>query len=333
MTIQFPTPLILCDIGGTNTRVAVVRTPHGPVERINDVGTDDYPTFEGALEKTLVDARLTPKSLIACAAGPATGRTVELTNAAWKLDGRAIAARFDLVQGLLLNDFEAQALSLPIIKASDALVIGKTWAPDNGPQLIMGPGTGLGLAALVASGGRFIPLATEAGHVDFGPTDEAEAAIWPHVERVQGRITAEALISGPGLERIHRARMRGRPLSNEEDQAPAITKAAVADPASEAAETARMLWRLVARFSGDMAIAFGATGGVTLAGGVLPRLKSLLDPEAFRARFTQKAPVEMLAERIPTRLLTTSEIVLNGMAAIAAEPQRYALDYAARGWR
>jgi glucokinase len=333
MDIRFPTPLVLCDIGGTNTRFAMVRAAGAPLERIKDVRTRDFPDFEAALEEALSDCDAEPKSLIACAAGPALGRTLALTNAPWRFDGAAIAARFALAQGLLLNDFEAQALALPIIGPDDALTIGEGWAPGPGPQLIMGPGTGLGLAALVQFDGRFLPLATEAGHVGFGPADAAEAAIWPHIERVQGRITAEALISGPGMERIHRARMSGKRLAQGEEEAPAITRAALADARSEAAETVRMLWRLVARFAGDMAIAFGATGGVTLAGGVLPRLTDLLDAAEFRDRFTAKAPVEALAQRIPTRLLRKPEIVLDGMAAVAVAPQGYALDYHARLWR
>jgi glucokinase len=93
-----------------------------------------------------------------------------------------------------------------------------------------------------------------------------------------------------------------------------------------------MFWRIVARFAGDMGVTFVATGGVTLAGGVLPRILDLIDEAAFRRAFEAKAPVDSLARRIPTRLVTRSDSVLLGLAAIAAAPHKYALDYAARLW-
>ena len=88
----------------------------------------------------------------------------------------------------------------------------------------------------------------------------------------------------------------------------------------------------MARFAGDMAVTFVATGGVTLSGGVLPRVVDFLDDAAFRAAFEAKAPVDALARRIPTRLIIRSDAVLVGMAAIAAAPDRYGIDYASRGW-
>ena len=94
----------------------------------------------------------------------------------------------------------------------------------------------------------------------------------------------------------------------------------------------RLYWRIVARFAGDMAVAFVAFGGVTLAGGVLPRIVDFLDEAEFRRAFEDKAPVDALARRIPTRLVTRADSVLVGMAAIASRPSAYAIDYFTRGW-
>ena len=81
-----------------------------------------------------------------------------------------------------------------------------------------------------------------------------------------------------------------------------------------------------------MGVTFVATGGVTLSGGVLPRIVDFLDDAEFRAAFEAKAPVDALARRIPTRLVIRDDAVLVGMAAIAAAPQRYAIDYVSRAW-
>jgi glucokinase len=203
----------------------------------------------------------------------------------------------------------------------------------HGPQVILGPGTGLGVGALVNAAGRFTPLASEACHTDFGPVDEEEMAIWPHLERVHGRVTTESVMAGPGLARLHRARLLalGKPAPTID---PAdIDARAHEDAASEEARTIALYWRIIARFAGDMGVSFVATGGVTLAGGVLPRMRDLLDQKVFRNVFEAKAPVDALARRIPTRLVIQSDSVLVGMAAIAAAPERYAIDYENRCWR
>jgi glucokinase len=122
----------------------------------------------------------------------------------------------------------------------------------------------------------------------------------------------------------------GRPDPHLEP--PQVTAAALADPNGEVAESVRLYWRIMARFAGDMAVTFVATGGVTLSGGVLPRVIDFLDDTTFRAAFEAKAPVDALARRVPTRLIVRSDAVLAGMAAIAAAPDHYGIDYASRGW-
>jgi glucokinase len=113
---------------------------------------------------------------------------------------------------------------------------------------------------------------------------------------------------------------------------PRLVAAALANRTGDEAVSLELFWRIVGRFAGDMAVAFVAFGGVTLAGGVLPRLIEFLDEAAFRQAFEAKAPVEALARRIPTRLVTHSDSVLIGMAAIANRPQNYAIDFRTRGW-
>jgi glucokinase len=270
--------------------------------------------------------------VIACGAGPVVGRTLKLTNAPWVMDGPEAARHAGLAQGLLLNDFEAQALSLPTIPEVWERRIGPLQFGAGGPQVILGPGTGLGIAALVEAEGRFTPVSSEACHIDFGPVRPEEFEIWPHLERAYGRITSESVISGAGLARVHRARMMAKGAPDPHVDPPAVTGAAVTEPKGEEAASVRLYWHIVARFAGDMAVTFVATGGVTLSGGVLPRVVDFLDEAAFREAFEAKAPVDGLAKRIPTRLVTREDAVLVGMAAIASTPDRYGIDYGSRAW-
>ena len=328
----FPFPLLVCDTGGTNVRFALAGEPGASLSEPVHLRTEDYPGLAEAIEAAAPKLGSRPRSAIACGAGPVVGRTLKLTNAPWVMDGPDAARRTGLAQGLLLNDFEAQALSLPAVPEPWVRRVGPLGFGGEGPQVILGPGTGLGVAALVEADGRFAAVSSEACHIDFGPVSPEEFALWPHLERAHGRVTSESVISGVGLARVHRARMMAQGLADPRLDPPAVTAAAQAEPDGEAATSLRLYWRIVARFAGDMAVTFVATGGVTLAGGVLPRVTDFLDEAAFRQAFEAKAPVDGLAKRIPTRLVTREETVLLGMAAIGAAPDRYAIDYGSRAW-
>jgi glucokinase len=328
----FPFPALVCDTGGTNVRFALVSELGASLGDLVHLRTGDFPGLAEAIEAAVPKLGARPRSVIACGAGPVIGRTLKLTNAPWVMDGPEAARRTGLAQGLLLNDFEAQALSLPTIPEVWERRIGPLKFGADGPQVILGPGTGLGVAALVEADGRFTPVSSEACHIDFGPVTAEEFALWPHLERAHGRVTSESVISGAGLARVHRARMMAKGAPDPHVDPPAVTGAAVTDPKGEEAASVRLYWHIVARFAGDMAVTFVATGGVTLSGGVLPRVVDFLDEAAFREAFEAKAPVDGLAKRIPTRLVTREDAVLVGMAAIASTPDRYGIDYGSRAW-
>jgi glucokinase len=330
----FPFPVLVCDTGGTNVRLALLPEPGAPLGLIVHLVTHDYPGLPEAIEAAapLIGAR--PRSVIACGAGPVVGRQLKLTNAPWVIDGPATAHRLGLAQGLLLNDFEAQALSLPAIEPNWTRQIGPLAFGGRGPQVILGPGTGLGVAALVEEAdGRLTPVSSEACHADFGPVTAEEYSFWPHLERPHDRITSHNVLCGAGLARVHRARMMAKSQPDPHLNPQQVTAAALADRDGEEATSLRLYWRIVARFAGDMAVTFVAMGGVTLSGGILPRIVDFLDEAVFRKDFEAKAPVDALARQIPTRIVVHDDAVLEGMAAIAAVPDHYDIDYSTRGWR
>jgi glucokinase len=331
--VEFPYPLLVCDIGGTNVRSAFLSERGASPHFLPPQLIASFPDFSSYADGILADIGERPRSIIACGAGTVMNRHLQLTNAAWTVNGPQIAYCFGLSQGLLLNDFEAQALSLPIHRPEWLRVIGPSLPTGSGPRLILGPGTGLGVAALISDGGRYLSLASEAGHAEFAPLYDAERAIWAKLDPMHGRITGETLISGPGLARLHQARAQAFGFEAHALDAPALIVAAKEDLSSQAAQTLRHFWRLVARLSGDLALVFLARGGVTLSGGVLPRITEFLDADVFRQNFEAKAPMEHLLRSVPTQLLEAENAVLIGMAAIAAYPQNYIIDYPTRAWR
>jgi glucokinase len=329
---RFPFPLVVADVGGTNARFQMHPAPDAPPGRVHRRETAGHDSFVAAIRS--VDWPEPPRSLIVCAAGPLAGKTIALTNARWSFDGDAIAAALGLEQGLLLNDFEALALAAPVLPPEWSRPVGPQPAADPaGVRLVVGAGTGLGVGWVAPVAGRWRAFPSEGGHTDLAPVGAQEEAIWRCVERVEGRVTPEALLSGPGLPRLHRAReaAAGRPappISTIE-----LTARAEAEPDGPQADTLRHAWRLLGRVVGDYALTCLPKGGVLLAGGVLPKIAGFLDEAQVRAAFDAKPPVAAALRDAPIRLLIHDDAALAGMAALARRPDDYDVDWLARLWR
>lgn len=322
--MHFPHPILVGDIGGTTTRLARIQAPGTAPQTLTPCATS-----HAALERAIAAAGV--RSVLLGVAGPAVGRAVSLTNTPVAIDGPDWVRRFGLDQGLLLNDFEAEALALPAIGPQHCRFLAGA-AGDHGPRLITGPGTGLGTGVLVDVDGRYLAIGSEAGHVGFAAETAEEDAIWAVLRR-EGRVCPETILSGAGLSRLHDARLvaNGRPPGGMD--ARALVAAALAEPASAAATTARLFWRLMARYAGDMALAFRATGGVWLTGDLLRALEPLCDTGELHAAFIAKPPYEYLLRPIQIQIVTTPGAALGGLARIAARPDDYVIAYAKRCWR
>jgi glucokinase len=332
--VQFSYPVVVADIGGTNARFACVEKKGAPLSPVVKMLTTSQPGLEAAFREAVKQGGWAqPKSLLAGAAGPVKGRTIKLSNAAWEMDGASLARELGLEQGLLLNDFETLALSLPALD-DHIVTIGEKLEPEEGgTRVVVGPGTGLGVGALAEVEGRFLPLASEGGHIGFPAETEYEQLIWTQLGYAYNPPEAETLLAGPGLPAFHQAVGRARTIWPKDLTTEEIIAAGVAKTDPLAEET---LWRLldyIARFCSDMALTFMATGGVYLAGGIPPRLREALNAEDFRTMFERNESLSELLATIPTHLVTAKYPALLGLAALAENPDRYMLNYRARLWR
>jgi glucokinase len=332
-TWNFPHPLLVADIGGTNARFALAASPGDPLRLVAKVRTASCGTPQVAIAQA-IDAcgEMRPQSIIICAAGPVLGRHAQLTNAPWVFEGPVIAAECGLSQGLLLNDFEAAALSLAFATPADLSPIGPAIVPGRGPRVILGPGTGLGVAALIECGRTVMALPGEGGHVGIGPQDAEDEQFWPHIERIAGRVTPETLLCGSGLVRLHKALAPQFSREAVEEEPPVIAANALGGNCPHCVATVGIFLKQLARFAGDMGLVYAATGGVFLRGGVMTSLAPMIDPASFRRHFNDKQPVEELARAIPLSHVPDDAIILRALAGIAAEPGRFAIDYANRLW-
>ena len=331
---HLPFPILIGDIGGTNARFALIADAGAEIRRLPNVHTADFPTIDDAIQAAVIDkAAVRPKSAVLALAGPIAGEKVQLTNCDWVVEPRKSLARFALAEMVLLNDFEAQSLSLPGLTAADIDPIGGGTMLAEGTRVVVGPGTGLGAGALLHARGAWIPVPGEGGHIDLGPVSERDMAIWPHLERVLGRISAEAVLCGGGMVRLYRAvcAVDGAPVRQATPEA--VTAAGLAGTDSQAVETLNLFATYLGRVAGDLAMIFMAYGGVFLGGGIPARIAPVLKSGVFRRAFVAKAPHEALLERMVTAIIIKEDAALAGIAAFARAPARFGVELAGRRWR
>jgi glucokinase len=315
---------LLADIGGTNARFAL-QAPGGDFADIDVLACRDYDHVEDAIAAYL--ARAAARGLPAdgirhaalAIANPVEGDFVSMTNHHWRFSIAGLRDACGFGTLLVVNDFAALAQALPHLDASGRERIGGAdgAAVEGRPIGLVGPGTGLGVSGIVpAGGGRWIALAGEGGHASFAPVTRDEMRILDALWEEHGHVSAERLLSGPGLEAIHRV-LAGGPLP-----AAAITARALDGSCAACRATVDAFCAILGSVAGNVALTLGATGGMYIGGGIVPRLGPLFHASAFRNRFEGKGRLQPYLARIPTYLVTEPYPALRGVAALldAATP-------------
>ncbi|CAM5776115.1 glucokinase [Labrys miyagiensis] len=310
---------LLGDIGGTNSRFALVNKGRTDYRSERHYENERFPTFQDAIEAYVVEVGERPNAGVVAIAGPVAGEMVGPTNRqSWLFNPPSLAAALRFVRLDVINDFEAVAHALPHLADSDTATIGEVQAYSAGGNMaVLGPGTGLGVGALVRGGSRWVAVPSEGGHAEIGAPDGEWAKAHELIRKKIGRVSGEHVLSGPGLQRIDAAlnTLAGHP---QKRSAADIGTSAVAGTDAIAVEAAHLFFDYLARFSGDVALMFAAKGGVFLYGGVVQKLSALMDKQAFRRAFEAKAPLEKFLAQIPTRLIIHPTPGLIGCAAVAA---------------
>jgi glucokinase len=306
--------ILLADIGGTHSRFALTGAAGRP-ERTLVIANDTVADLETAVSGYIADADAAPHAAVLALAGPIEGEEIALTNRTWRFRRDEFAKRFALSQLRVINDFEAIAWALPNLGPADTRPLGNGAPPREVTKVVLGPGTGLGVAALLRVDGRWQVVASEGGHVSFGPQADDETEVFARVRhQCGGLVSAEAVLSGPGLLRLARAL---DPYATYRQPEAIVAGALAREPSALA--VARLFVRLLGRFAGGLALTFKAFGGVYVTGGVSRGLGALLDAPQFRAAFEMHPPHEHLLKTIPTLLVTYEEPGLLGCATLAKE--------------
>ncbi|MTI17219.1 glucokinase [Rhodobacteraceae bacterium RKSG542] len=329
-SLQFP--VVIADIGGTNARFALVETPDSESLSLGQVPTADHESLQDAAKACLSNwDGAAPRSAVVAVAGPVTGDIIPLTNAHWVIEPRSVIAALALDSVVVLNDFEAQALALPSLDGAHLEQLGPKLPAKDASKFVLGPGTGLGAAAMVHACGKWVPTPGEGGHVELGPVSEEEYRIWPFIEKEGGRIGAEQILCGSGLVRLASAVAAQAGASRSYEDPADVPKAA--SSGDEIAEKAMQLFcAALGRVAGDFALTILARGGVYLAGGIPPKIAPWLRGGAFRQAFEAKAPHNAIMAEIPTFIVTHDNPALEGLAAYARNSEGYLVDTTGRRW-
>src|SRR5690606_29110651 len=249
-------PRLLADVGGTNVRFAIQRPGEQPSSP-GVLSADAFATLADAARAYLADVDLADRPRIAAfaVASPVVGDRVDMTNRNWSFSIDALRRKLRVDRLLVVNDLEAVALALPVLDAADLVRIGQGTAQPDAPSGVVAPGTGLGMAGLLPRDGGHVALASEGGHATMSAADEAEDAVIAWLRRDLGHVSAERVLSGPGLVNLRRALAAIRGLPDEPELTPAeIGRRALAGTHPLARATAEMFSGMLGTVAGNLAL-------------------------------------------------------------------------------
>ncbi len=318
-------PRLLADIGGTRARLGLEVAP-GRIDAITLHSCDDFPGVDALLGAYLRDRGNPPVRHAAIAiANPVAGDSVRMTNRDWSFSVAELQRALGFSRLVVMNDMVAMAMALPRLAPEELCKVGDAGASRPGVKVLLGPGTGLGVGALVPlvaaedenDPEAWMPVASEGGHVSFAPADETECRLLEVLWRRFPHVSAERIVSGTGIPLLHAALcvvngVPEDPAATAED----VVRRARADGDSTAARCLSVFSAMLGGIAGNLALVYGARGGVYLSGGVIPRLGGLFDVAAFRRRFEAKGRFTEYLAAIPVwRMVGGDDVALRGAAA------------------
>lgn len=316
--------IVSVDIGGTHARFALAEVQSGHVVKLGDAVT--MPTAEHASFQTAWEAFAAhcgaplPRAVAIAIAAPVTGDLIKFTNNPWIIRPALIGEKLGVDQSVLVNDFEAvgHAVAQAGPEHFSHLCGPEAPLPDDGTISIIGPGTGLGVAHIWRGAGSYHVVATEGGHVDFAPLDGIEDAILSRLRKRYRRVSAERVVSGPGLVDIYEtlAGIEGRAVLQLDDKA--LWALGTSGEDSLAAAAVDRFCLSLGSVAGDIALAQGGKG-VVIAGGLGLRIQHTLLQSGFAERFRAKGRFEALMAALPVKLITHPQPGLFGAAAAFAK--------------
>jgi glucokinase len=311
-------PRLLGDIGATHARFASKLAVDAPLTAHSVHDCRDFGSLESVLRHRLVTSGEPLPA--ACALGIATAVTgdwLQMTNLDWSFSVSALRDRLALPRLLVINDFETLARAVPLLSAADLDLVGGGAAVAHTTKAVLGPGTGLGVSGLAWTASGWAVIAGEGGHVTLAAEDDIEEQVIRHLRERFGHVSAERVLSGPGLTNLYQALCAVSGVAEISGLDPAeITRRALAGSDAVCRLTALRFLGWLGAVAGDLALTLGARGGVYVGGGIAPQLRALFDESSFRRRFEGKGRFRSYLAEIPTWIIAdASDAALRGASA------------------
>jgi len=319
--------LIAADVGGTNTRLGLFAREALRPRRVASREYDSrrFTSF-GQILATFVD-EVSSGPIEAAAigvAGPIVQQRARLTNIDWEVSAVDVAAQLGASRVRLLNDLEAMATCVGVLRADE---LDTLWAGTPNPEgnaVVVAAGTGLGEAYLPRIDGGFRVLASEAGHADFAARTDPEMALVGMLRRDYGRASVEHVLSGPGILNLHRFTHQAGPVCPEvpdlssDGAAARISSAGLEGRCRRCLDALTMFAEALGAEAGNLGLRGTATAGVYIGGGIAPKILPALHTDGFLRAFLDKAPMDALVARMPLHVILNQDAGLLGAAVAAA---------------
>jgi glucokinase len=320
--VKLTPPKLIADIGGTNARFALLNGDDVDDEKV--LACAEHPTLVAAAEHYLASVGATdrrrPKEAAMAIAGPITGDHIRMTNHVWQFSAAATRQQMGLSRLIFMNDFTALAMAIRHLPTRELETIGRGRPVPNATIALLGPGTGLGVSGLVPSGEHWIPLQGEGGHVTLAVMNEREIAALAQLRQRFSHVSAERVLSGPGLVNLYDALCAVDGIVPDVLTPKDVTERALAGTCRLSLETVSMFCGLLGTMSGNLVLTLGAVGGLYIGGGIVPQLGRFFASSAFRDRFEDKGRYADYLADVPTFVIRTALPAFVGLARAFIDP-------------
>ncbi len=313
------TARLIADIGGTNARFAIYRGTS--IVDAQVLHCADFASPAAAATHylaTLHHKHPRPTEAAFAIAGPITGDLIAMTNHVWHFSLQATREQLGLQRLFAMNDFTALAMSLPYLPQHELEKVGFGQAVNDAPIALIGPGTGLGVSGLLPIGTGpsrlWWPLQGEGGHSTMPAMNEREAAVLAHLHYRFTHVSAERVISGPGLVNLYGALCALEGKVPESLEPPQITQRAIQGTDRLCREALDMMCAMLGTVAGNLVLTLGALGGVYIGGGIVPKLGRFFVDSPFRDRFDDKGRYSDYLAAVPTYVIRSELPAFIGLA-------------------
>ncbi len=327
--------LLAADIGGTNTRILAVKSLSGGVDKRLEghYASQDYADLQSILQHFISEHAIDHIDAACLAvAGPVKDGTARITNLPWVIEEDTLTHALPIDRVRLINDFSGVAHGISELQEHHTQTLQAAKAQPDGTQVVLGAGTGLGMAIIMQQGTQYHVLETEAGHVSFAPRDDEELAMLSYWQEQLDHVSNETFLSGRGIQRIFEFYVKKMGMSaseqltvrlqQEADPAGVINQFAQTYKEPVAVKTMQRFADIYASVASDMALATKATGGVYLAGGIAPLSLPILQTDRFIRLFNNKPPMTALLATIPVKVIINTTVGLLGAMVVAERLRR-----------